>query len=72
MKAMFYLFAALTALFISPAIMGLVDAWAWIVLGEQVTGKKWEIGRVMLAWFLLFPALLCLLAAMASRDAADR
>ena len=72
MKAMFYLFAALTALFISPAIIGLVDAWFWIVLGNQATGREWEFGRVMLAWFLLFPALLCLLAAMASRDAADR
>lgn len=72
MRALFYLFAALTALFLSPAIIGLVDMWAWIVLGVQVTGTHWEIGRVTLTYFLLLPSVLCMVVAMAARDAAGR
>lgn len=72
MRALQALFFTLAAAFISPAAIGLIDAWAWLVVGEQISWVDWNEARLMMTWFFLFPAAGAAVAGFGMRDAADR
>jgi len=72
MKALQALFFTLATAFVAPAAIGLIDAWAWLVVGEQISWMDWNEGRLMMTWFLLFPAAGAAIAGFGMRDAADR
>lgn len=72
MKPLRYLFFTLAAALVSPAVIGMVDAWAWLMTGGQVSWMDWNRDRVMTAWAFLFLAAGAAFAAFGMRDAADR
>lgn len=55
------LFGAAAALF-TPAVLGVADAWAYVVMGSIASGIEWNSDRVSAAWLL---ALLGIAAATA-------
>jgi hypothetical protein len=46
------LFYSLAAAMLAPALMGVGDAWAWVMLGEQASGLVWSKDRALVAFFL--------------------
>ena len=72
MKALQALLFALAAAFVAPAAICLIDAWAWLVVGEQISWMDWNEGRLMMTWFFLFPAAGAAIVGFEMRDAADR
>lgn len=49
------------ALLAFPPLVGLVDLWSWLVLGEQVSWVEWTDGRAGLALSMTIGSLLCFL-----------
>jgi hypothetical protein len=72
MKALQALFFTLATAFIAPVVIGLVDAYTWLMTGEQVSWMDWNHNSVMMAWAFLFPAAGAAIAGFGIRDAADR
>lgn len=72
MKPLRYLIVTIAVLCATPAAIGIVDAWAWLVVGEQISWMDWSTGRRMMAWFFLFLAAGAAIAGFEMRDAADR
>jgi hypothetical protein len=50
---------ALTIFFATPAVLGIVDSWCYVVLGRTVTGVDWSGGNAMVAWAMLIPMIGC-------------
>ena len=72
MKAMQALFAVLGLAFALPALIGLVDAYAWLMTGEQLSWMQWNSWRLMLTGGFMIPAAAMATAFLSARDAADR
>ena len=72
MKALQALFFTLAAAFVAPAVIGLVDAWAWLLVGEQISWIQWNSWRLLLAGGFAIPAAGAAIAGFGARDAADR
>ena len=45
-----YALYALAAVLMVPAVVGLVDAWCWTLLGRTMSSVEWGEGRVWVAW----------------------
>jgi len=73
MKAIQYGFlAVMFYVFAMPAAIGIFDAWAWLIADRQLSWIDWTWTRGWLAVMLLVPAVLCNVATLWMRDAADR
>ncbi len=72
MRAVQALFGALAVTFALPALIGLADAYAWLVTGEQLSWMQWNSWRLMLTGGFMIPAAAMATAFLSARDAADR
>ena len=72
MKAMQALFAVLGLAFALPALIGLADAYSWLMTGEQLSWMQWNSWRLMLTGGFMIPAAAMATAFLSARDAADR
>jgi len=54
-RAIYWLLMLVSGLCVLPTLVGLVDAWTWLMLGHSVSGIEWQIenGRIVIAWLLL-------------------
>lgn len=72
MKALRFLFFLLASLCAAPFAVGIVDAWAWLIVSQSASWIDWTWVRGWLAAMFLVPATFCAMAAIGLRDAADR
>ena len=59
MRALHYLIWTIAVLCATPAAIGVVDAWAWLVTGSQISWIEWgPLRPVTAAFFLAVTAIL--------------
>jgi hypothetical protein len=51
-----------------PALIGIADAWAWIVIGRTLTAIQWDANRVAGAWALTCASGICWIGCVAIRS----
>lgn len=62
MKASEIAKVALILIIAAPALLGLIDAWWWILFGHNLTGNEWTAARFYatlawtFAWFFILGA----------------
>jgi flagellar motor component MotA len=39
-----------------PVVIGIIDAWYWLMLGNKLSHIEWDASRIWAAWGFLFPA----------------
>lgn len=69
-RAIYWLLMLVSGLCVLPTLVGLVDAWTWLMLGHQISGIEWQIenGRVGIAGLLLVIGICVPLGAMHFAD----